>query len=210
MRTWICNPMARAAVSTSRNVAAVTVALAGLTSAATRMAEGTNARRSSSRFADNSLLKKLIPVRLPLGRARLATRPRVKPRGLLQLRPWRPTPARGLRAARTNHHCTGANFLCGGEGGFDLPFSAGAQDMDLLPDCTRCLLHVVQLGRWLATCTTPCRSPARWIASSTCGRRGLRSSVHQISTSHAVAAGRRQGHAADGGAVQVHPDPLAK
>jgi hypothetical protein len=28
--------------------------------------------------------------------------------------------------------------------------------------------------------------------------------------SHAVAAGRRQGHAADGGAVQVHPDPLAK
>jgi hypothetical protein len=32
-------------------------------------------RRSSSRFAANSLAKKLTPVRLPPGRARLATRP---------------------------------------------------------------------------------------------------------------------------------------
>ena len=51
------------------------VALAGLTSTATRVAAGTSSRRSSSRFATNSSLKKLMPVRLPPGRARLATRP---------------------------------------------------------------------------------------------------------------------------------------
>ena len=51
------------------------VALAGLTSTATRAAPGTSSRRSSSRFAANSHVKKLIPVRLPPGRARLATRP---------------------------------------------------------------------------------------------------------------------------------------
>ena len=50
-------------------------ALAGLTSTATRAAPGTSSRRSSSRFALNSTLKKLMPVRLPPGRARLATRP---------------------------------------------------------------------------------------------------------------------------------------
>ena len=51
------------------------VALAGLTSTATRVAAGTSSRRSSSRFAVNSVTKKLIPVKLPPGRARLATRP---------------------------------------------------------------------------------------------------------------------------------------
>ena len=50
-------------------------ALAGLTSTATRVAAGTSSRRSSSRFATNSAVKKLMPVRLPPGRARLATRP---------------------------------------------------------------------------------------------------------------------------------------
>src|SRR5262249_11340743 len=45
------------------------------TSTATRVAAGTSSRRSSSRFAANSPLIKLIPVRLPPGRARLATRP---------------------------------------------------------------------------------------------------------------------------------------
>ena len=49
--------------------------LVGLTSTATRVAAGTSSRRSSSRFAVNSPLKKLIPVTLPPGRARLATRP---------------------------------------------------------------------------------------------------------------------------------------
>ena len=67
--------MARAAGSTSLNVVSVFAALAGLTSTATRAAPGTSSRRSSSRFAVNSPLKKLIPVRLPPGRARLATRP---------------------------------------------------------------------------------------------------------------------------------------
>ena len=66
--------MARAAVSTSFNVVSVFPALAGLTSTATRVAAGTSSRRSSSRFAANSA-EKIDPVRLPPGRARLATRP---------------------------------------------------------------------------------------------------------------------------------------
>src|SRR5262249_24422945 len=53
----------------------VFVAMVGLTSTATRAAPVTTSRRSSSRFAVNSALKKLIPVRLPPGRLRLATRP---------------------------------------------------------------------------------------------------------------------------------------
>src|SRR5262249_52120435 len=48
---------------------------AGLTSTATRVAAGTSSRRSSSRFAVNSIVRRLIPVRFPSGRARLATRP---------------------------------------------------------------------------------------------------------------------------------------
>ena len=40
-----------------------------------RAIPGTSSRRSSSRFAVNSAMKKLIPVMLPPGRARLATRP---------------------------------------------------------------------------------------------------------------------------------------
>ena len=75
LKTWICSPMARAAASTSLNVVSVVAALAGLTSTATRTAPGTSSRRSSSRFAANSAVKKLTPVRLPPGRARLATRP---------------------------------------------------------------------------------------------------------------------------------------
>src|SRR5262249_23538123 len=49
--------------------------MSGLTSTATRLAAGTSSRRSSNRFAVNSPVKKLTPVRLPPGRARLATRP---------------------------------------------------------------------------------------------------------------------------------------
>ena len=47
----------------------------GLTSTPIRVAEGTSSRSSSSRFEVNSTFKKLIPVRLPPGRARLATSP---------------------------------------------------------------------------------------------------------------------------------------
>src|SRR5262245_64208564 len=44
-------------------------------STARRVAAGTSARNSSSRFAVNSPINKLTPVKLPPGRARLATRP---------------------------------------------------------------------------------------------------------------------------------------
>src|SRR5262245_19435596 len=64
----------RAAGCTSLNVVSVVVALAGLTSTATRTAAGTSSRRSSSRFVVNSAARKLTPVRFPPGRARLATR----------------------------------------------------------------------------------------------------------------------------------------
>src|SRR6516165_1620471 len=75
LRTWICSPMARAADCTSRNVGSLLAAFAGLTSTATRVVAGTSSCRSSNRFAINSALKILIPVALPPGRARLATRP---------------------------------------------------------------------------------------------------------------------------------------
>src|SRR6516165_9252525 len=75
LRTWTCSPIARAAASTSRNIDAVFAVSAGLTSTATRTARGSRSCSRSSRFAANSPLKKLIPVRLPPGRARLATRP---------------------------------------------------------------------------------------------------------------------------------------
>ena len=42
---------------------------------ATRAAAGTNSRKSPNRFDTNSATKTLIPVKLPPGRARLATRP---------------------------------------------------------------------------------------------------------------------------------------
>src|SRR5262245_24605323 len=75
LRTWICSPMARVAVSAALKVASAFVALAGLMSTATRVAAGTSSRRISSPFATNSTLRKLMPVRLPPGRARLATSP---------------------------------------------------------------------------------------------------------------------------------------
>src|SRR5262245_38734451 len=67
--------MVRAAAVTSLTVVSVSVAFVGLTSTATRVAAGTRSRRSSSRFATTSPLRKLMPVRLPPGLARLATRP---------------------------------------------------------------------------------------------------------------------------------------
>ena len=47
----------------------------GLMSTAMRAVAGMSSRRSSRRFATSSALKILMPVRLPPGRARLATRP---------------------------------------------------------------------------------------------------------------------------------------
>src|SRR5436190_1414168 len=44
-------------------------------STAIRVALGTSSRKSPNCFAPSSPVKKLIPVRLPPGRARLATRP---------------------------------------------------------------------------------------------------------------------------------------
>ena len=67
--------MAPAAASTSRNVASVIDAWAGLTSTAMRAAPGTNSRNSPSRLAARSAAKKLTPVRLPPGRAKLETKP---------------------------------------------------------------------------------------------------------------------------------------
>src|SRR5262245_35919004 len=49
------------------------LATAGRNNTATRAAPGINSRRSSRRFEVNSAFKKLIPVKLPSGRARLAT-----------------------------------------------------------------------------------------------------------------------------------------
>src|SRR6185436_8539543 len=49
----------------------------------------------------------------------------------------------GKECARTDHHCTGANLLRRVECGLDLAFGVCAQDMDLLSDRARCLLHVV-------------------------------------------------------------------
>jgi hypothetical protein len=74
LSTWIWSPMVRAAASTFRIVDPKS-GLVGLTSTATRAAAGSNSCRSSSRFVANSSAKKLTPVRLPPGRARLATKP---------------------------------------------------------------------------------------------------------------------------------------
>ena len=49
--------------------------MARLASTATRTAAGTSSRKSPSRFAITSTVKKLMPVALPPGRARLATSP---------------------------------------------------------------------------------------------------------------------------------------
>ena len=75
LRTSTFTPMSRAATSTSLKVASAIDAWAGLINTAIRTAPGTNSRRSPSRFAARSAAKKLTPVRLPPGRARLATSP---------------------------------------------------------------------------------------------------------------------------------------
>src|SRR6516162_3508940 len=75
LKICICSPMPRAAGSTSASVDDVLTVLLGFISIATRTAAGTSSRRSPSRFAFTSAVKKLIPVALLPGRARLATRP---------------------------------------------------------------------------------------------------------------------------------------
>ena len=89
---------------------------AGLSSTATRVAAGTSSRSSSSRFAANSAEKKLTPVRLPPGRARLATRPSLtgssatrRQWGSSSSPPWPRPPCR--TAARDDHGDLPANQL---------------------------------------------------------------------------------------------------
>ena len=67
--------MGRAAVSTSLIVVSEFAISTVLRSTAKRVAPGISSRTTPSRFAVSSPLKKLTPVRLPPGRARLATRP---------------------------------------------------------------------------------------------------------------------------------------
>ena len=75
LNIWIWSPMAGAASCTSRNVGPAVPALAGLTRTAIRTAFGTKSCKSRSPLAATSALKRLMPVKLPPGRARLATRP---------------------------------------------------------------------------------------------------------------------------------------
>ena len=60
LRAWICNPMARAAASTSLNAAAEDEP-DGSVSTATRLAVGTSSRKSSSRFVPNSASENIDP-----------------------------------------------------------------------------------------------------------------------------------------------------
>src|SRR5262249_58465687 len=69
----ICSPIA--AVSRSRSTGSLLVLSVGLTSTPTGLAARASSRSSWSRFATNSLLKKLTPVALPPGCLRLPTRP---------------------------------------------------------------------------------------------------------------------------------------
>ena len=73
-RTSICQPMAKAA-SRASLVYGSAVGSLGLTSTANRAARGSKSRTSPSRLAASSELKVVMPVMLPPGRLRLATRP---------------------------------------------------------------------------------------------------------------------------------------
>ena len=73
--TWIFSPMARVAASTSLNMPSVSVAFAGLNEHGNASSRGYQLTQEFQPLGHNSLLKKLMPVALPPGRARLATRP---------------------------------------------------------------------------------------------------------------------------------------
>ena len=75
LRTWICSPRARAAACTSRNVARRR-SIGRIDQHGNRERPWAPARaRAPAAWPPTSLVKKLMPVRLPPGRARLATRP---------------------------------------------------------------------------------------------------------------------------------------
>src|SRR5262245_33979695 len=73
--TSTCRPMTVAAASTSRINNSMLGLTPRLTSMAKRAALGSSSCRSSSRFAASSTPKSVMPVTLPPGRLRLATRP---------------------------------------------------------------------------------------------------------------------------------------
>ena len=76
LSTRMLQPPARARLRRApRSAVSACAWLAGLTSAATRAAAGTSSCRIASRFATSSPVRKLMPVMLPPGRARLVTRP---------------------------------------------------------------------------------------------------------------------------------------
>src|SRR5262249_18776150 len=68
-------PEGACCASMSPTLDSVRTGSVGLTSTAIRAAPGTSSCRSPNLFATNSAMKKLIPVALPPGCARLATRP---------------------------------------------------------------------------------------------------------------------------------------
>src|SRR5262245_12302769 len=73
-KVLVFNPILEAAASTSRAMTPAT-GLVGSTKTPNSVACGSSTRRSSRRFAVNSVARKLIPVALPPGCAMLATRP---------------------------------------------------------------------------------------------------------------------------------------
>src|SRR6266699_2119790 len=70
-----CCPPVLIAASTSPKLASMPTELAGSKSSAILLAFGTISRRTSSRFAPSSLVKKFTPVMLPAGLLMLATKP---------------------------------------------------------------------------------------------------------------------------------------
>src|SRR2546430_1239012 len=75
LRTETSSASARAASCTARKVMSMATPVPGLTRTANRDALGTNSCRSPNCFDATSKAKKLEPVALPPGRARLLTRP---------------------------------------------------------------------------------------------------------------------------------------
>ena len=101
----ICRPMLAAAVRNSATIELVCGAL-GSTSRPYRAAPGTSSFRSPSRFGPSSEAIKVTPVRLPLGRLMLATRPRQRMTG--SCCNGRSTAARQGMAGSTTTQCCGA------------------------------------------------------------------------------------------------------
>ena len=75
LRTWICSPMARAAASTSLTVVSVVRSIGRIDEHGHASGSGHQLTQELQPLCRQLAVKKLIPVRLPPGRARLATRP---------------------------------------------------------------------------------------------------------------------------------------